>query len=129
MTMGIVMGATERFALAAAHAHVNLLGWVTLALAALTFTVWPQTAATRLARAFFWLYNLALPPSMLALSLVLLGQPQWMPLLIAGQFALYAAAILFVVNVFVSLRAGAAAIATGPEARSHRDAALAADAH
>lgn len=32
MAMGIVMGANEDFTLAPAHAHLNLLGWVTLAL-------------------------------------------------------------------------------------------------
>lgn len=32
MTMGIVMGATQDFTLAPAHAHLNLLGWVTMTL-------------------------------------------------------------------------------------------------
>lgn len=32
MVMGVVMGATGAFALSPAHAHLNLLGWVTLAL-------------------------------------------------------------------------------------------------
>jgi hypothetical protein len=104
MTMGIAIGVTERFALAPAHAHINLLGWVTLALAAVTFTVWPQSATTRLARAFFWLYNLALPVTLLALSLVLLGLAQWTPLLIAGQLGIYVAAILFVANLLLSVR-------------------------
>lgn len=32
MTLGIVMGLSQDFTLAPAHAHLNLLGWVTLAL-------------------------------------------------------------------------------------------------
>jgi hypothetical protein len=32
MTMGIVMGISQDFTLAPAHAHLNLLGWVTMAL-------------------------------------------------------------------------------------------------
>lgn len=32
MTLGIVMGISQDFTLAPAHAHLNLLGWVTLAL-------------------------------------------------------------------------------------------------
>ena len=42
MVMGIVMGATENFALRPVHAHVNLLGWVGLALAACVFRLWPE---------------------------------------------------------------------------------------
>jgi hypothetical protein len=112
MTMGIGMGAAHDFALAPAHAHVNLLGWVTLALVAVVFTVWPQTATTRLARAFFWLYNLALPATMLGLSLELLGHAEWMPIVIAGQLTLYAAAILLIANIVISTR-GAPAVGAG----------------
>lgn len=108
-------GATERFALAPAHAHVNLLGWVTLALAAAVFSLWPQTATTRLARAFFWIYNLALPPSMLALSLVLLGESQWVPVLIVGQLAIYVVAVILVVNILVTLRGASTAVARASE--------------
>ena len=118
MTLGIAMGATERFALAPAHAHVNLLGWVTLALAAAVFTLWPESATTRLARAFFWLYSLALPPAMLALSLVLLGQSGWMPVLIAGQVVLYVAAILFVANILLNVRS-VAPVATASTDRGY----------
>jgi hypothetical protein len=32
MTMGIVMGITQDFTLAPSHAHLNLLGWVTMAI-------------------------------------------------------------------------------------------------
>jgi hypothetical protein len=128
MSIGIGMGTAQSFALAAAHAHVNLLGWVTLALAALVFTVWQWTATTRMARAFFWLYNLALPPTMLALSLELLGNAQWMPVIIVGRLALFAAAILFVANVLVSQRGAPAAAAQSPAAGIHRPGAAHAEA-
>ena len=32
MSLGMFMGATEDFTLAPVHAHINLLGWATLAL-------------------------------------------------------------------------------------------------
>lgn len=32
MTMGIIMGISQDFTLAPAHAHLNLLGWVTMAI-------------------------------------------------------------------------------------------------
>lgn len=128
MTMGIAMGATERFALAPAHAHVNLLGWVTLAVAAVVFALWPQASTTRLAQTFFWLYNLALPPTMIGLSFVLLGHAQWMPVVVVGQLALYAAAIIFVANLFLHVRTAPALPAQIPVAPSRRSQVAAAEA-
>jgi hypothetical protein len=37
MGMGLVMGMTENFSLASAHAHLNLTGWVSLALFGLAY--------------------------------------------------------------------------------------------
>jgi len=48
-SLGIVMGAHEDFQLAPVHAHLNLAGWASLALFGLTYRVYPELAATRLA--------------------------------------------------------------------------------
>ena len=48
VALGIAMGATRNFALAPVHAHINLLGWTTLALAGLIYTVYPVAGASRL---------------------------------------------------------------------------------
>jgi hypothetical protein len=45
MALGIVMGIRQEFLLAPAHAHLNLLGFVTLFLAALYYSVVPQAAS------------------------------------------------------------------------------------
>src|ERR1043165_7430517 len=50
MTLGIAMGIRQDFALAAAHAHLNLLGFVALFLAALYYRVVPAAAAGARAR-------------------------------------------------------------------------------
>ena len=41
------------------HAHINLLGWTTTALAGLIYSVFPKARARVLARVHFWLMNLA----------------------------------------------------------------------
>jgi hypothetical protein len=87
---------------------------VTLALSAVVFTVRPQTSATRLARAFFCLYNLVLPVTMLALSFESLGPVEWMPVVIAGQLLLYAAAMPSVANLIIRVRGAPAAAAGRP---------------
>ena len=49
MAFGIFMGIRQDFALAPAHAHLNLLGFVTMFLSALYYRAFPNAAASRLA--------------------------------------------------------------------------------
>ena len=59
--LGIWMGAHENFTLAPLHAHLNLLGWATMALAGLIYNLFPQAGASRLAKVHFWLANVSFP--------------------------------------------------------------------
>jgi hypothetical protein len=47
VSMGIAMGIAHDFHLAPVHAHVNLLGWTSLALMGLTYRAWPELATSR----------------------------------------------------------------------------------
>jgi hypothetical protein len=47
--LGIMMGILHDFSLAPVHAHLNLLGWASLALMGLTLRAWPVLAEGRLA--------------------------------------------------------------------------------
>ena len=58
-SLGIVMGAHEDFQLAPVHAHLNLAGWASLALFGLTYRVYPELAATRLATWHFVVSGIA----------------------------------------------------------------------
>ncbi|WP_174801177.1 hypothetical protein [Martelella limonii] len=51
MGMGIFMAASHDHSLAPAHAHLNLLGWVSMALYGLYYQTHPEIAARRLALA------------------------------------------------------------------------------
>jgi hypothetical protein len=108
-SLGIFMGVTGNFSLAVVHAHTNLLGWATLALAAVVFRLWPQTAVTRLAQIFFWIYNLCLPVAMASLGLHLTQHDfVWlMPVVISAHLGVWLGAVLFVVNLFWSIPANA----------------------
>lgn len=106
MSMGVFMGATRNFTLAPVHAHVNLLGWVMLAIAAAVFKLWPQAAATRLAQVFFWLYNLCLPVTLVALALLLTGHPGPEPVLAASEIGVWLGGVLFVLNLFLAISGG-----------------------
>lgn len=51
MVWGVQMSATGDFALAPAHGHLNLIGWVTFAIWGLYYVLTPDAAETGLARA------------------------------------------------------------------------------
>ena len=50
MTLGIYMAASHNHELASAHAHLNLVGWVTVALYGLFYHVVPAAGESRLAK-------------------------------------------------------------------------------
>lgn len=55
MGLGIFMGITGDYTLAPAHAHNNLLGWVSMAIFGLYYAVAGAVAARRIAAVHFWL--------------------------------------------------------------------------
>ena len=69
------MGMSENFILKDVHAHVNLLGWATMALMGLIYKVYPDAAATTLAKVHFWMHSTALPLLMIALAVLFMGNP------------------------------------------------------
>jgi hypothetical protein len=102
--MGIAMGASQNFTLRPVHAHVNLLGWTTMALAGLIYTVFPKAGESTLARVHFWLMNLALPVMMTGLGLVLFGRMEVVPAMVVGEIAAALGIAAFAANLFINLK-------------------------
>lgn len=110
MVMGLWMGATQDFTMAPVHAHLNLVGWATLALFALYYRVTPAAGRSPLAKLHA---VLAIPGVILltgGLAWEFLGGP--MQPLFAGSLLTAASMLLFLVTV---LRHGFGA--AGPSAR------------
>ena len=57
MLLGITMGIREDFTQASTHAHLNLVGWVSMALYALVYRQYPAAAQSRFAMLHFWIAN------------------------------------------------------------------------
>jgi cbb3-type cytochrome oxidase subunit 1 len=102
--LGIYMGASGDHVLFPVHAHLNLLGWASLALIGLIYQQFPALAGTRLARIQFWVHNLALPPAMLVLACYLRGNQGLEPILAITSVAIGVAVLLFAVNLFRNLK-------------------------
>jgi cbb3-type cytochrome oxidase subunit 1 len=119
MAMGMAMGITHHFEFAPVHAHINLLGWASLALAAMIYHAYPQAALTGLARWHFRLHVSGLPIFMVGQLLLLSGHEQMEWLVATGAVITFAGLALFTVNLFTQLAAaqrtrGSLAAAGGP---------------
>ena len=104
VTMGIVMGIVHDFSLAPVHAHINLLGFATLAIIGAIYKVYPDAANTRLARVHFWIHTIALPVFMVGLAFALTGHEAFVPVTIVGATAVAVGILVFAVNVWFTVR-------------------------
>ncbi|VVP67916.1 hypothetical protein PS918_00651 [Pseudomonas fluorescens] len=103
VALGVTMGASGDHSLFAVHAHVNLLGWVSMALFGLIGTVYPATTEGRAASAQFWLYNVGVPVMLGALTLRLKGFPAVEPLIGGASLLIGCSVLLFVWLAFTRI--------------------------
>jgi len=95
------MGASQNFTIAPAHAHLNLIGWVTMALYG-TFFALAREASKKLAWTVFWLNNIAVTIMFPSLALVLIqgeSSPFLVPLILS-EFLAFAAMACFAFAVW-----------------------------
>ncbi len=102
--MGLVMEIMEDHSLAGAHAHINLLGWVSMGLFGFIYILFPKASQTRLAKLHFWLYNVSFPLFMLGLSFFLAGNTSLTILLMIFPNLLVLSVLLFVMNMFLNVK-------------------------
>nr|GID87518.1 hypothetical protein Ade03nite_64420 [Actinoplanes derwentensis] len=89
----LVVDDTTRPRLLLVHAHVNLLGWVTLTVLGTVLTFWPTVLRTRMADSAATASRTALPTAVTGLAVLAVGLLSWWPLLAAGGLALFAMAV------------------------------------
>jgi drug/metabolite transporter (DMT)-like permease len=101
MAFGIFMGINQDFALAPAHAHLNLLGFVVMFLSALYYRAFPQAAASRLAvyQAVVSVVGAILFPIGIA-SVLLGGHDRFELVVVVGALVVFLGMVLFAVIVF-----------------------------
>jgi hypothetical protein len=102
--LGYWMGMTHQFLLSPVHAHINLLGWVSMFLYGLFYRAMPMAAAGLLPKIHAVLATLGLPLMMIGLTIQLLAIPSLMaavpPLMIAGPTMVVLGMAVFAVIVF-----------------------------
>jgi nitrite reductase (NO-forming) len=94
----LVVDDASRARLVLFHAHVNLLGWVTLTVLGTVLTLWPTILRTRIADGAVIAARTALPVAIAGLVLLAIGVLAWWPVLAVGGLALFAVAAVLVIR-------------------------------
>ena len=101
MGWGMQMGASEDLAMAPAHAHLNLLGWVTMGLYGTFYTLTRETMSVRLAWANWIISALGVVILIPTLALFLRhgNDPAYIPMLVAGEILTVLGMVVFAISV------------------------------
>jgi hypothetical protein len=97
VSLGISMGIRHDFQLAPVHAHINLVGWASLALFGLVYRAYPALAQTGLARLHFWLSATSGP--IFPFGVYLAAIHDFKPLAIVAALLWLAGAVVFLIAV------------------------------
>jgi cbb3-type cytochrome oxidase subunit 1 len=98
--LGLYMSITHEFAATGAHAHINLLGWVTMAIFGIYYALNPGQAASRIARLQYFIYTLGILVMAPSLFLMLSGNPAMEPLVAISSLVTFSGVLLFAFILF-----------------------------
>ena len=98
--MGLQMAISQNHNVIGAHAHVNLLGWVTSAIFGGYYALNPAKAERRLAMVHYAVYTLGVAMMAAALYLLLLGNPAMEPVVAVSALITFAGVLIFAWMVF-----------------------------
>lgn len=113
--VGLQMAMTQDHSVVGAHAHINLLGWVTSAIFGGYYALNPAKAQGRLPVIQYWIYAPSVAVLSVALYFMLRGNMALEPVVAISSLVVLLGIVLFAVVVFaksearVSLTPGAAA--------------------
>lgn len=100
IAVGLHMGITENHSAMPAHAHINLLGWVTSALFGGYYALQPARAEWRIAFVHFVVYVAGMVIMLPALYLKYTGYPEFEPLLAGGSMIVGVGVLIFAYVLF-----------------------------
>jgi hypothetical protein len=98
--MGLQMSITGVYNVTGAHAHTNLLGWVTSALFGGFYALNRNVAESKLAKVHFWAHTISVAIMTPSLYLVFLGYTALEPVLAIVSLIAFASVLLFAFIVF-----------------------------
>ncbi len=114
MVYGIIMAASQNHAPMPAHAHLNLIGWVSLFLIGIYYRYDPRLDASLAARVQVLVWIAGTVILTVGVSLISLGYVEYEPLAIVGSLIVLAAMLIFAYLVFRPQRAPVGAMSEAP---------------
>lgn len=108
IAVGLFMSATIQLYWAAGHAHVGLLGWVSMGVFGAIYSIYPKAGNSLLGKWHFWLYQIGTPVLLASMFMIQkanvfggIGVVHTLTFLGGGAVAL--AIIIFIINVFLNV--------------------------
>lgn len=98
--MGLKMAITEDHSVIGAHAHANLLGWVTMAIFGGYHALNPRKAERRLAMIQYYIYTAGVAVMVPSLYFMLLGNMALEPVVAAAAIVTFVGVLLFAFIIF-----------------------------
>lgn len=99
--LGMYMSMAHDYKMASVHAHVNLLGWASFAVAGIIYWLFPKAASSVLGKIQFWTFSIGLPIMMIGLAFVVNGKASFEAIIPIGAVLVVVSVILFAINVFI----------------------------
>lgn len=109
VALGLFMAASHDHSAFPAHAHLNLLGWVSMSIFAVFYRLWPAAAASKLATVHFWIYVPAHFVQMVTLFMLVRGNAGIEPVVASASVVVAVAIVVFAVNLWRHTAAAPAA--------------------
>lgn len=101
MSLGIFMALSNDHSQMPTHAHMNLLGWASMALYAVVYRVWPEAARSPLASWHFWIANLGTLVVVIGVAGIMAGHEQTFgPIAGVGSIFSLVGMLLFAVIIY-----------------------------
>ena len=105
ISIGIHMSISQNHNVIGAHAHINLLGWVTSAIFGGYYALNPAKAAGRLPMLQYIVYVVGVAVMGISLYLLLAGNPAMEPVVAVASLLTFAGVLLFAWIVWTPARA------------------------
>ncbi len=104
VAMGLHMGVTHDHTMTPVHAHINLLGWASMALIGFFVLHFGDRLNAKLERVQFWLHQVGAAVMLIALAVLMTGRTAVEPVVGISSLVVGVSVLLFAFNVFKSLR-------------------------
>lgn len=104
MLLGMFMGMSDDHSQMPTHAHINVLGWASMALYGVVYRAWPEAAHSPLAPWQFWIANLGTLVLVIGVAGIMAGhEAAFEPIVISGSILSLIGALLFAIIVYTRI--------------------------